>query len=573
MFVAWTLAVLVLGQEGAPDSPAERGPVARVHTLELDADDARLALRDIDGDGRRDAIVVESSGPRIALQGEDGGFAATSPRFAWPSDHLAWCLADLDGDGTIELVTVGADGVVRRFGCTAEGFDAGRVVLESVCYLPHGVNRMAFVRDVDGDGRMDLALPGSGEYRIHVQADDGSFADALRIAFEVDVATDVGDPKALDSRFGQTVRVPWFRIEDVDGDGRDDLVSRTEERVDFHLARPELDAKPTWSLDLAALGEELPKRGDVDFDDLLSNVDLGVQFDIEELDGVAPRDLVLQLGNTVKVYLGGSVGGIDRSPDQVLRISGNLLGVLVRDTDGDDRADLQMLRGDRISLGRVLRWLILPGALDFEFFTYRNEGGAFSRTPTRRNTVALKIPRLLTLFDKVEALEEEFERQRAVPAQRLDLAGDGANDDVVDVQDGELVFFANCAPPIDEDLLRGLRDGDVEKALRDLVLDDLDRMEDGETKVIDVGDLDTWTYSPGAALRAARQGREPVLRVPLELPVSAAPSAEDDAASSEPGIVAIDLDGDGRGDAVVWQPREEGGWSIRLVVVAHGAVR
>lgn len=547
-----SLALLALIQD-TNDAP----PAARVHRVELEAAADRLALRDLDGDGRSDLVRIAGDGLRAALQDDDGGFSAFGAPFDWPGETLGWCLADLDGRGGVDLLVLGQDGIVRAHGCDATGFDAGRVVLEGTCYLPHGRSRMPFARDVDGDGRLDLVLPGSGRYLIHLQAEDGTFADPLEIEFDVQVTTQVGDPNALDARFGQSVRVPWFELEDVDGDGTDDLVARTSERVDFHLARPELAASPTWSLDLAALEAQLPSSRDVNFDDLLSNIELGVQYTLADVDGVAPRDLVVQLGATVKLYLGGSVTGVEGDPDQVLRISGNLLYVLVRDADGDGRADLQMLRGDRISLGRALRWLVLPGALDFDFFTYRNEGAAFSRKPTRRNTVQLKIPRLLTLADEVEEIEDEVERQQSVPARRLDLHGDGADDDVVDVEGGALVFFADCAPSEDEDLLRGLRDGNLEQALADIALDDVDQLEDGGTKVIDVGDLDTWTYSPGAALRAAREGRTPSLRVPLDL------ASEDD---EEPDFRPLDLNGDGKDDVVAWQRRAEGGWSVRVVV-------
>lgn len=551
------IAVLPLCVSALTFAQDEAEPGWRQFSVQVPADGTRLALRDVNGDGRQDLIEVGPDGFRIALQQADGGFdPGARPLFAWPDSHLAWCLADLSGDGVIELVTLSAAGEVTSYSAGDDGFGAARSVLKSQSYLPHGVNRMDFARDIDIDGRLDLVLPGSGKYRIHLQREDGSFADALEIAFDVDVQYQVGDPESLDASFGQSLRVPWFRIEDVDGDGSKDLVSRTEERVDFHLAQPTLSAVPTWSLDLVELAKSIPKREGIDLDNLLSNIDLGVRYTIEELDGKAPRDLVLQLGGTVKIYHGGSTRGVQEQPDQVLKISGNLLGVLVRDTDGDDQPDLQLLRGDKVSLGRVLRWLILPGTLDFEFFTYANTAGEFSRKPTRRNTVSLKIPRLLSLLDEVEELEDEIERQQAVPARRLDLVGDGARNDVVDFEGGELLFFADCAPPEDEDKLRGFRDGDMEQAMRDLVLDDLDRMEDGETKVIDIGDLDTWTYSPGAALRASRQSAQPGLRITTAFDSDA-----------DVTIRVTDLDGDGAGDIVLWSEGEDESWYVQLFVL------
>lgn len=557
MFTALWIGLFALqATPPANEPPSERAWQSFDYSVPDDG--TRIALRDVNGDGRRDLIEVAPDGFRLLIQHPDGSFpTGDRPTFVWPGNHLAWCLADLSGDGVIELLTLSGTGEVQSFSATSTEFGGARSVLQSQCYLPHGVNRMGFARDVDVDGRLDLVLPGAGKYRIHLQRPDGTFADALEIAFDVDVRYQVGNPGSLEAQFGQSLRVPWFRIEDVDGDGTQDLISRTAERVDFHLAQPELSASPTWSLDLAELAESIPKRDGIDLDNLLSNIDVGVQYTIAELDGQPPRDLVLQLGGTVKVYLNGSARGTAEQPNQVLKISGNLLHVMVRDTDGDEQPDLQLLRGDKVSLGRVLRWLILPGSLDFEFFTYKNSSGEFSRKPTRRNTVSLKIPRLLSLMDRVEELEDEIDRQQAVPARRLDIAGDGLRNDVVDFEGGQLLFFEGCAPSEDEDKLRGFRDEDMEQAMRDLVLDDLDRMEDGETKVIDIGDLDTWTYSPGAALRASRQSAQPVLTIPTKF-----------SADADIVIHVTDLDGDGGSDVMIWSELEAGGWSLQLFVLA-----
>ena len=59
----------------------------------------RLALRDVDGDGDRDLLVIDDEGVAVRLQVE-GAFSATDDRVRpWPAADLAWTLVDLTGEG------------------------------------------------------------------------------------------------------------------------------------------------------------------------------------------------------------------------------------------------------------------------------------------------------------------------------------------------------------------------------------------------------------------------------------------------------------------------------------------
>jgi hypothetical protein len=475
---------------------------------------------------------------------------------SWPNLHLAWDLVDLTGNGLFEILTLHGDGRVTAQGVSALGvFQEPRLLVESRSYLPRGVTRMRFARDVNGDGLADFVLPAAGIFRIYIQDDSGSFGEPMEIEYEARVEHEVGDPSQLDSVFGQEISIPFFTLEDVDGDERIDLVSKTRDRVDFHLASPDISATPTWSLNLLELESSLPKRDGVNLDDLMSNIDGGVRWSLENVDGVAPRDLVVQLGGTLRIYRGGSVTGLSRAPDQVLKVSGNLLMHFLRDAQGDDLPDLQLLRGERISLGRVLRWLILPGSLDFEFFTYVNEEGTFSRKPTRRNTISLKVPRLLSLMDDVEGIDELVVEQMAIPAKRADLDGDGAASDVVDIVDGEILYFPGIAP--EEDLaLRSLQRGELGELLDRFILDDVNRLEDGESQVIDLGNMMDWNFSPALALRKACQGEKPSLVVKGGFD------------GIQPALRVLDLDGDGRDDVVAWVTIGDESNLLKLLVQA-----
>src|SRR5262249_55245404 len=262
----------------------------------------------------------------------------------------------------------------------------------------------------------DLVIPGTSRFLIHLQTKDG-WSTALPVSFQASIGLELGDPGRLDARFAQDVEIPWFSLQDVDGDGTTDLVSETAEQVLFHLANPALPDHPTFSLDLTALRAAVAAPGRVDLDNLLANVDPQVNWKTADLDGKAPNDLVIQQGGTFNVYLGGSRGPSLDHPDQVLKASGNVLYFLLRDVNKDGRPDLQILRAQSISLADALRLLVVPGSIDFDVFTYANLGASaaagdpgavtgeqdvFSRKPTTRATVSLSIPALLGFVDKLQ---------------------------------------------------------------------------------------------------------------------------------------------------------------------------
>lgn len=528
-------------------------------------DGSRLALRDLDGDGDLELLRVDRVGVAVRALGASGAYEAAEALLRWPGKRVSWDLLDLDGDGRIELVTV-TDGKLvelRTWSPGATPAEAGvwsepTKLLEELCYLPWGVSRVGLARDVDGDGRKDLVLPGAGIFRIwrNLGPDpegDGRrlrFAAPIEVAFEPDVELELGDPERLSATFGQVVNVPWFRVEDMDGDGALDLVSETSDRVAFHLARPAITTQPTWVLDLAALraGEERA----LDLDDLLAIVSGMAQWRVADLDGVPPNDLVLGAEGTFKVYLGGSVTGPRDSADQVLKASGNVLYFFLRDVLGDGKPDLQIARGERLSLAKLLRFLLLPGRIEFELFTYGNEGGVFDRTPTRRSTLALRVPRLLGFLDDVDKLSEELEKQWDIPARRIDWDGDGANDDVLDQRGGRLVVIRNCAPGKQrwEDLPATDIDGLVER----IILQDLDRAGDGGESVIDIGEIDRFAMAPGAALRELSEGHEPVAEASLF------------GVTKERRFRGIDFDGDGRQDLLATGRDDDNVWRVQFFV-------
>ncbi len=503
-----------------------------------------LALRDMTGNGALELLRISSSGIVVRQLNANGTFEEAGALLQWTGKTVGWDLADLDGDGRTEILTVADGRTLTRTQFDAEGaWSEPQTLVEAATYLPSGIARVPFTRDIDGDEKLDIVLPGPGRYHLRLNrgvdsADAGriKWSPAIEVEYEPEIRYSLGDPTRLSATFGQRVRVPWFSMFDVDGDGRQDLVSETDERVAFHLARPEIDALPSWELDLTALKYDV-SPSDIDLDNLLSVVSGFAQWRTIDLDGVPPNDLIIGSEGTFKVYLGGAATGPIKAPDQVLKASGNVLYFFVRNVIGDGKPDLQIVRGERISLARLLKYLIIPGQIDFDVFTYQNQGGTFSRRPTRRTTLALRVPRLFSLIEDFNDLKDELEAQWDIPARRIDWDGDGQEDDIVDVVDDVLYVYLDCAPAQQRFENISMQNG-VDALVERVVLQDLDKLEDGGQSVIDLGEINAYAVAPGKALRDATVGVTAVASFPLW-------SGEDDRE-----LRSRDIDGDGRLDIV-----------------------
>ena len=519
--------------------------------LEIDASLQHVALRDMNRDGHLDLVVTEATGIRIFFQQEDGSFhKAADTQFTWPAQPLGWDLVDWDNDGSYELICLNDGASVTLYKIADEGtFGPPETLLEDAQgFLPPGLRRLRFARDVDGNGSLDIVIPSGSSYQLFLRAESGGFSEPHTVQFEADIRTEFGDVQALSSRVLQSTSIPLFKIKDIDGDGKADLVAETEDLVTFYINSDGLPSKPTWSLDLAALRASVPEQDGFSFDNLITSLTPSVRWRIAEIDGTGPAELIVQVHDTLKIYTGGARLGTVNAPTQLLRASGPILYFFIRDTTGDSLPELQIVRSDDLSLGRLVRWIILPGQLEFYIYTYINQavtGSApsFGLKPSKRNTLAIELPRLLSIEERIEELEEGFSDRLSVPARMFPLDRDGLANDVVDYTDGVLHFYRDRCPPDFDESIPGLAEGDLDLLIEHFILKDLDPLKDGKTKTFGLDDLFGLNFSRSHELRLACKGAESALQFPITF--------------EEPTLTPCDYNGDGLTDLLVRQVGED----------------
>ncbi|MFO0981455.1 MAG: VCBS repeat-containing protein [Planctomycetota bacterium] len=339
-----------------------------------------LALGDVDGDGDPD-LVLGNWSLRTKLYVNDGGghFTDASAQLPQVLDVPALALGDVDGDGDLDLVlsTAGLyepvttqDGLLLNDG-TGRFSDASAQLPQML-----GNTRGIVLRDLDGDGDVDLAL---GEYwaddRLYVNDGTGHFSDASKrlphrddyrptlslTAGDVDGDGDLdlvgghgcyddcydGGPTTLYLNDGQgwfsdaTDQLPddeydpgWaLALKDLDGDGDQDLLIGVS--AGFALG----------GQSLLYLNDGKGRFTDVSGH---RNEDSGASWNLlalGDVDADGDRDLIVISADREKLlYLNDGTGQFAYAPGHMPRGQENVCAIVLGDVDGD--ADLDLVEGN-----------------------------------------------------------------------------------------------------------------------------------------------------------------------------------------------------------------------------------
>jgi subtilisin family serine protease len=208
------------------------------------------AIGDLDGNGTREIVTVQASPRRLVVYGSDGAILSGWPQNFDPTGTSSWspaapALADLDGDGKLEIVIGSADGRMLAF------HSNGAPLLGWPQATKSAALNSAAIGDIDGDGQLEVV---AGTDRVREA--DGTYSNYL-YAWHANGTLLPGWPVRYDRRASAT----FFgygapALADVDGDGRADVLvsSDVDASAPFALNSYRYDGTPVASFPKPTLG-------------------------------------------------------------------------------------------------------------------------------------------------------------------------------------------------------------------------------------------------------------------------------------------------------------------------------
>lgn len=130
-----------------------------------------MVAGDLDGDGHTDLAAIDTQTHSVIAmlnRSTPGSFAFDVQRFEGGHTPVALVLADVDGDGLLDLVTAaGTDGVVIMRNTTANG----TLSFDAPVLLAAGNATAVATADIDGDGKPDVLSTDSDGNQLIVRLD------------------------------------------------------------------------------------------------------------------------------------------------------------------------------------------------------------------------------------------------------------------------------------------------------------------------------------------------------------------------------------------------------------------
>lgn len=427
------------------------------------ADSEALVVADVNGDGLQDLVLEAGSALRIYFQNQNGfDFEQGFTNLEFDGEAIGWDLSRGYGDGDAVSIIALIDGnKALAWNIVGQALSEPHLIKSGLPgFISKGVNRLHFSRDIDSDGLEDLVIPGAGVINILINEGQGNFQPPLTIRSDMRLRTRLNINR-FNRSAGQSVRIPVLELRDVNGDDYNDLVSRTDERLDVFIANPDgnpyLPRTPSYFVDIAAIEEEL---GEFDIDNLdFSNLTGVLALTHEEilddvnLDGI--DDLLLREGGKVSLFKGSRTGMDLTQPQQVLRSGGNVLSTFLYDENEDGLKDLWLWRVEPVSVSDIFVWLALSGSIAIEAFIYPNDGERFSRRPNRKISVDLKFPSVIRLAGAYGDMSNELEALEnadPVPVAIASLNDNLDSQELLTLINSQVrIFLDSIQPQADED--------------------------------------------------------------------------------------------------------------------------
>ncbi len=419
----------------------------------LPADSENLIVADTNGDGLRELITLIDRSIRIYFQDERGfDFDSGYQDIQLPGSAVGWDISTNYGQhGHASIIALIDGHEVLAWHIEGDTINLPESIITGLPgFLSSGVNRLHFSRDINGDSLEDLIIPGTGNLHLYIANGNGGYESGLSINSESRLRTELSGE--LERRTGQAIRIPVMELRDVNSDGADDLISRTEERLEVFIASQAASAyfpmAPSYSLDIEEIEERLGEFDidNLDFSNLTGLLALTHEEILDDVDGDGIDDLLLREGGKVSLF-GGTTHGMELTqPRQVLRSGGNVLSTFLYDENEDGLKDLWLWRVEPISVGDIFIWLALSGSIAIEAFIYPNEGERFSRRPARKLTVELQFPSVIRLATSFQELADEARKVQSIdltPTNTANVDNNLEGEDLLVLVNNQVQIFFN----------------------------------------------------------------------------------------------------------------------------------
>ena len=426
-------AAAVTGAAPAGAAGLARGPDRTGFAL------ADFRLADLDGDGGLELLVLGPAGELRLWNGAD--MQEADLRLGAPGRALVgvWepvpAAVPESGGGLVAVLDpagLRAYRYNRESGLAAEPeLVFSRVPLD----LRVGTPRFAEVlRDVNADGLPDLLVPRGETVELWLERGPGS--GESRFERKATVRTDIRraratQAKALSDRLEESFHIPYLRFEDVNGDRREDLIVVSEQARQFHLLRADntLPADPDVSLDLEIFRDTTPPA-EIRPGRTLAGSDEAT-LAMQDLDGGGIPDYVIAHRRKLWVFHGGAAGPQFTEPSAILKTAEDVTAALIVPLDDDRFPDLVLVRVQVPTIGSLLKGLFSSVDIEISASGYASEGGrAFSRTPELRSELVIRLPQLMQIMRHPETFLAQLQAAsaRSRVSVRGDFDGDGAGD-------------------------------------------------------------------------------------------------------------------------------------------------
>lgn len=398
------------------------------YSFSIPANIEQMISVDLNVDGYQDMLAIHKMGLLVYLQKSDGtfDFSAPSASIDVQGASMGWDIAEFRKPGSTEtepsLLALIDGKTIVTWKFTGNAISEPIPVLEDLsAYLPKGAFRLNFTNDINNDGYIDFVVPGSGQLILRLQNPSGGFQNAIKIQSTASYTTNLESSETIESRIGQGIHIPLMELRDVNSDDLNDLISRTEERLDVFIGididgEQSYPASPSYTLDIAAIQARLGEFSvdKLDLSNLTGMLALTHQEVLVDVDKDGNDDLLIREGGKISLFSGTNDGMDFSQPRQILKSSGNVLAAFIRDENEDELDDLWIIRVESISIGDAFLWLALSGSIEVEAFIYRNEGDQFARRPARKLTLDVKFPSILRLISTASSFEDELENSEAI---------------------------------------------------------------------------------------------------------------------------------------------------------------